>query len=201
MRRPNLRSSTRTRDDTPTPAQSDCRRAVFHQARSLPGPKIRAPAHGRSGLRLPQHPRRFCNVGCDPPRLAKRARSGHGDRERLRAASVRYEIAPPHSITSSAVASRFGGTPMPSAFAVLRLISIRILARPELRRLAPCPPQPLVWPPVPATKPLILKVEHFTPSARWPAMAEKPQAIRIHKDTFFLACVCLKRSFEFQSFV
>src|SRR5271157_2972798 len=66
---------------------------------------------------------------------------------RPRSASVRYEIAPPHSITSSAVASRFGGTPMPSAFAVLRLISIRILARPEAPPASSCPPQPLVWPP------------------------------------------------------
>src|SRR5262249_55547524 len=40
-----------------------------------------------------------------------------------RTASNRDELAPPHSITSSAVASSEGGTVRPSAFAVLRLIA------------------------------------------------------------------------------
>jgi hypothetical protein len=39
----------------------------------------------------------------------------------------------------------------------------------------------------PRIKPLILKLEHYTISARWPDMAEKPQSIKIHKDTFFSA--------------
>src|SRR6516162_10577388 len=38
-----------------------------------------------------------------------------------RAADQRYELAPPHSITSSARASSVGGTSRPSAFAVVRL--------------------------------------------------------------------------------
>src|SRR5262245_11021800 len=42
---------------------------------------------------------------------------------RRRAAEQRDEIAPPHSITSSARASRVGGTSRPSALAVLRLIT------------------------------------------------------------------------------
>src|SRR5262249_23346953 len=40
-----------------------------------------------------------------------------------RAAENRYELAPPHSITSSARASRLSGTVRPSALAVLRLIA------------------------------------------------------------------------------
>src|SRR5262249_21838637 len=40
-----------------------------------------------------------------------------------RAAEQRDELAPPHSITSSARASRVGGTSRPRAFAVLRLIT------------------------------------------------------------------------------
>src|SRR6516162_4423282 len=39
------------------------------------------------------------------------------------AAEQRYELAPPHSITSSAMASSCSGTSRPSAFAVLRLIT------------------------------------------------------------------------------
>ena len=47
-----------------------------------------------------------------------RAASGHG----RRAAEQRDELAPLHSITSSARASSVGGTSMPSALAVRRLI-------------------------------------------------------------------------------
>src|SRR5262249_36528806 len=45
------------------------------------------------------------------------------DRPRGRAAEQRDELAPPHSITSSARASKLSGTVRPSAFAVLRLIT------------------------------------------------------------------------------
>ena len=45
-------------------------------------------------------------------------------RPRRRAAEQRDELAPPHSITSSARASSVGGTSRPSALAVLRLISM-----------------------------------------------------------------------------
>src|SRR5215831_12932684 len=41
-----------------------------------------------------------------------------------RAAEQRYELAPPHSITSSARASTVGGTSRPSALAVFRLRTI-----------------------------------------------------------------------------
>src|SRR5580704_9223 len=44
-------------------------------------------------------------------------------RPRRRAADQRDEIAPLHSITSSATASSVGGMARPSAFAVLRLIT------------------------------------------------------------------------------
>ena len=58
----------------------------------------------------------------------RRIRSGllRARRERprgSRAAEQRDELAPPHSITSSARASSVGGTVRPSAFAVLRLIT------------------------------------------------------------------------------
>src|SRR5215510_14602582 len=43
------------------------------------------------------------------------------ERPRRRAAVQRHELAPLHSITSSARASSVGGTSMPSAFAVVRL--------------------------------------------------------------------------------
>src|SRR5262249_33050663 len=42
------------------------------------------------------------------------------ERPRRRAAEQRDELAPFHSITSSARASKVGGTPRPSALAVLR---------------------------------------------------------------------------------
>src|SRR5262245_5649033 len=53
-------------------------------------------------------------------RLLRARRERPRDR---RAAEQRHEIAAPHSITSSAMASRVGGTSMPSALAVLRLIT------------------------------------------------------------------------------
>src|SRR4051812_7181240 len=40
-----------------------------------------------------------------------------------RTAEQRDDLAPPHSITSSAIASKFGGTSMSSALAVVRLIT------------------------------------------------------------------------------
>src|SRR5262245_32577436 len=45
------------------------------------------------------------------------------ERPRRRAAEQRDELAPPHSITSSAVNKRFGGIVRPRALAVLRLIT------------------------------------------------------------------------------
>src|SRR5262249_45976081 len=53
------------------------------------------------------------------PRLLRARR----ERPRGRAAEQRDEIAPFHSITSSARASRIGGTSRPSAFAVFRLMT------------------------------------------------------------------------------
>src|SRR5262249_37805089 len=48
---------------------------------------------------------------------------GRRERSRRRAADERDELSPPHSITSSARASRVGGISRPSALAVLRLIT------------------------------------------------------------------------------
>src|SRR5262249_1346487 len=49
------------------------------------------------------------------------------ERQRRCAADKGYELAPPHSITSSVVASHACGTVKPSAFAVLRLITVSYL--------------------------------------------------------------------------
>jgi hypothetical protein len=44
-----------------------------------------------------------------------------------RAAEKRDELAPPHSITSSAATMRLGGTLIPSAFAVLMFTTVEYL--------------------------------------------------------------------------
>src|SRR5215467_6056742 len=56
----------------------------------------------------------------DPPRLL---RTRHQRPRGHRAAEQRDELAPSHSITSSARASSVGGTSRPSVLAVLRLIT------------------------------------------------------------------------------
>ena len=77
-------------------------------------PPCRACASGSSAARFISTPMRRI-VGC-----CARAASGHASR---RAAEQRDELAPLHSITSSARASSVGGTSRPSALAVLRLIT------------------------------------------------------------------------------
>src|SRR5262249_60226238 len=57
--------------------------------------------------------------GPQPARLLRARREGQGRRAR----EQRDERAPPHSITSSAVASSFSGMSSPSACAVLRLLT------------------------------------------------------------------------------
>src|SRR5262249_57364822 len=70
---------------------------------------------GRSGVQIPYHRhRRLLRAGRERPRCR-------------RTAEQRYEIAPLHSITSSARASTVGGISRPSAFAVLRLITVSYL--------------------------------------------------------------------------
>src|SRR5262249_49551199 len=59
----------------------------------------------------------------DFPKATRRLRSGGGWPRDGRAAKHRDELASPHSITSSARASSVGGIWMPSALAVLRLIT------------------------------------------------------------------------------
>src|SRR5262249_29770605 len=58
----------------------------------------------------------------DPPHALALLRARR-ERPRCRAAEQRDEIAAPHSITSSAMASSVCGTSRPSAFAALRLIA------------------------------------------------------------------------------
>src|SRR5262245_65180631 len=58
----------------------------------------------------------------DAPHAARLLRARR-ERPRRRAAKERDDLAPSHSITSSAIASRPGGIATPSAFAVLRLIT------------------------------------------------------------------------------
>src|SRR6476469_8791014 len=70
---------------------------------------------------LPQ-PTRGAAFQCERAVAARSAR-GAGGENRRRAAEQRDELAPLHSITSSAVASSDGGTSRPSAFAVLRLMT------------------------------------------------------------------------------
>src|SRR5262245_28707886 len=59
----------------------------------------------------------------DPPHLLRLLRPGRDRPCGRRAAEQRDELAPPHSITSSARASSGNGTMTPSALAVLRLIT------------------------------------------------------------------------------
>src|SRR5215472_9905024 len=61
-------------------------------------------------------------------------------RPRCRAAKQRDELAPPHSITSSARASSVGGTSRPSALAVLRLITSSYLVGASTGRSRNGPP-------------------------------------------------------------
>ena len=76
--------------------------------------------------------RRICDSGfvrtgphehADPPHALALLRVAR-ERPRRRARKSRDELAPSHSITSSARASSFAGTSRPSALAVLRLITI-----------------------------------------------------------------------------
>ena len=63
-------------------------------------------------------------------RQLRRLLRARRERPRRRAAKKRDELAPSHSITSSARASSIGGISRPSAFAVLRLITARTWSAP-----------------------------------------------------------------------
>src|SRR5262249_60501601 len=83
---------------------------------------------GRDGLRTPRGRGR----GGAPPAGSAAGTNMAGAYRAVclascRTAEQRDELAPPHSITSSARASSVGGTSRPSAFAVLRLITNSIL--------------------------------------------------------------------------
>src|SRR5262249_24998843 len=80
----------------------------------------------------------------DPPhpRGLLRARD---ERPRGRASEQRDELAPVHSITSSARASNIGGTSSPSAFAVLRLITSSYLVGSCTGRFAGFSPLRMRW--------------------------------------------------------
>src|SRR5262249_40070718 len=63
------------------------------------------------------------NEHSDPTQLGRLLRAGRERPRRRSPAEQRDELAPPHSITSSASASSGGGTVRPSIRAVLRLIA------------------------------------------------------------------------------
>jgi hypothetical protein len=109
---------------------------------------------GHNGFRLSARGsvERHLISGCGVAGQAHRARQHHGFHphsiEHVLDRSGRHpkpltepEIAPSHSITSSAVASRDGGTVMPSALAVLRFITSSNLVGCSMGRspgLVPC---------------------------------------------------------------
>src|SRR5215831_6266367 len=73
-------------------------------------------------IRLPRRVgRRAIHEHADAPNALARLLRARCERPGGRAAEQRDELAPLHSITSSAATSRPGGTVRPSAFAVLRL--------------------------------------------------------------------------------
>src|SRR5947209_7759177 len=91
------------------------------------------PLHDDCGAEAPQNMLLFVSEGCEGN--VERAYSSHlgllGTRSerpcRGRAADKANELAPSHSITSSARASGVGGTSSPSALAAWRLIASRYL--------------------------------------------------------------------------
>ena len=101
--------------------------------------RSRAVDRERQLARLPEFKEAADNVrhkhaNASHPLALLRARR---ERPRRRAAEKRDELAPLHSITSSARASSIGGTSRPSALAVLRLMTVRTsLALAQADRLA-----------------------------------------------------------------
>src|SRR5262249_90787 len=97
---------------------------------------------GQEGLVLRRHPR-GTETRADKSKSDKligllRAR-GEGARD-CRAAEQSDELAPSHSITSSARASNGGGTVRPIAFAVLRLMTSSNVVGCSIGKLAGCAP-------------------------------------------------------------
>src|SRR5206468_12085623 len=77
----------------------------------------------KSGEALRLHRRRGHAEVADGRQLARLLRTRRERPAGGRAAKQRHEFAPSHSITSSARASTVGGTVMPTALAVLRLMT------------------------------------------------------------------------------
>ena len=86
--------------------------AGFTQALKERG-QVRRPPRGRGAIEKSDHRHR----------RPLRARHARRQQRRCRGAGQRDELAPPHSITSSAMASTPDGTSMPSARAVCRLMT------------------------------------------------------------------------------
>ena len=76
-----------------------------------------------AGLRIADRPRRELDEHADAPHPLALLRARRERPRRRRTAEKRDELAPPHSITSSARASRDGGTVRPSILAVSVLMT------------------------------------------------------------------------------
>src|SRR5262249_45180134 len=88
--------------------------------RVLPLDESESLQFGKERCILRRTPRRKIQ-GTEPIGAARLLRARRERPRRCRPAEERDELAPPHSITSSARARRVGGTSTPSAFAALRL--------------------------------------------------------------------------------
>src|SRR5258707_14986509 len=86
------------------------------QEPAVESPRRRKLTHGQYDMRHAVDPNRGLSCG-----------HGHPSPQSRRATEQRYELAAPHSITSSARAMSESGTVRPSALAVLRLITVSYL--------------------------------------------------------------------------
>src|SRR5262249_49710744 len=103
---------------TIAPAKFDPEIAAFSP------PQLRESTPQRRNRRLPSRiALNKAHEHADQPHPVRLLLPARHDRQRCSAANERDELAPPHSITSSARASSEGGTVRPRAFAVLRLIT------------------------------------------------------------------------------
>src|SRR5262249_59486198 len=85
-----------------------------------------APKRGPLDVGEPRDVSTWPRKACDESganRIGNKQLRQRGERPRRRSSDQCDELAPPHSITSSARASNAGGTGRPSALAVLRLIT------------------------------------------------------------------------------
>src|SRR5262245_21634111 len=89
----------------------------------LPNLNVTNSRPSRQGRNAPARVVRHFGPGQESDHRHRRLLRAHPNRPRRRAAEQRDELAPLHSITSSAMACNVGGTVRPSALAVLRLMT------------------------------------------------------------------------------